>query len=98
MRARFAFVVAVAVAALALATPATRAQDLGQPFRPPAEAPKAAPKLTKAPQILHAVQPNYPPEALASRASADVTMMVDIDATGKVTKVAGRPAATSASR
>ena len=52
-------------------------------------APKPAPKLTKPPQIKKTVEPVYPPEALAQKLSADVTMMVDIDAEGKVSKVGG---------
>jgi TonB family protein len=53
---------------------------------PPAAAP-AAPKLTKAPQLLKTVEPVYPAEALGEQLSADVTMTVDIDAQGHVTKV-----------
>jgi TonB family protein len=92
MRARFVFLVGAAAvsAAVALAVGASvaRAQDLGGPFRrEPTEAPKAAPKLTKAPAIKQAVEPVYPPDALAAKLTADVSMMVDIDAEGKVTKV-----------
>jgi TonB family protein len=87
MRARFAFLVGAAVV-IAIAPPAARAQDLGGPFRrEPAEQPKAAPKLTKAPALQTTVEPVYPAGALDARVSADVTMLVDIDAQGKVTKV-----------
>jgi len=86
MRARFAFLVGAAVIAAAISN--ARAQDLGQQFRrPPTEEPKPAPKLTKPPAIKQAVEPVYPAGALDARVSADVTMQVDIDAEGKVTKV-----------
>jgi TonB family protein len=85
MRAWFAFLVAAGV--IVVASPGALAQDLGGPFRPPSEEPKPAPKLTKPPQIKKAVDPVYPTEALAQKLSADVTMMVDIDAEGKVSKV-----------
>jgi TonB family protein len=86
MRAGLAFLVAAAV--ITIAPPGARAQDLGQPFRRPEEQqPKPVPKLTKPPQIKQAAEPVYPPEALAERLTADVTMTVDIDAEGKVTKV-----------
>ena len=39
------------------------------------------------PRSSKAVEPVYPPEALDAKLSADVTMMIDIDATGHVTKV-----------
>jgi hypothetical protein len=83
MRARYVFLVAAVVV---IGVAPARAQDLGQPYRPPPEAPKPAPKLTKPPQIKKTVEPVYPPEALAQKVSADVTMMVDIDAEGKVSK------------
>jgi TonB family protein len=54
---------------------------------PPPAAPPAAPKLTKPPQILKSVEPVYPVEALGEQLSADVTMFVDLDAQGHVTKV-----------
>jgi len=83
---RFAFLVGAAVMTVALSN--ARAQDLGGPFRRgPAEEPKPAPKLTKAPAIKQTVEPVYPAGALDARVSADVTMQVDIDAEGKVTKV-----------
>jgi len=85
MRVRLAFLVGAAV--IGAAAGWAHAQDLAPPFRPPPEEPKPAPKLTKAPQILKPVEPVYPPAALAARIAADVTMMIDIDATGHVTKV-----------
>ena len=86
MRVRVAFLVGAAVV-IAFTSGIARAQDLGAPFQRPPEAPKPAPKLTKAPTIKRAVEPVYPPGALDARASADVSMLVDIDADGKVTKV-----------
>ena len=68
---------------------AARGQDLDQrPFPEPKEETRPAPVLTKAPQLIHAAEPTYPPEALAARLSADVTMDVDLDASGRVTNVA----------
>src|SRR5215831_12482729 len=91
MRARLAFL--VAAIAIVVAVRSARSQDLAPPTWRPAEEPKAAPKLTKAPAVLKAVEPVYPPEALAARISGDVTMTIDIDATGHVTKVeATKPA------
>src|SRR3954470_12467667 len=87
MRARVAFLVGAA-AAIAVAPGHARAQDLGTPFRrEPVQEPKPAPKLTKAPAIKQAVDPVYPAGALDARVSADVPMLVDIGADGKVTKV-----------
>src|SRR3569623_17512 len=43
---------------------------------------------TRPPVVGKAVEPVYPPEALAARAAADVTMVVDLDAAGRVTAVA----------
>ena len=88
MRTGLVFLVAAAV--ISLAPPRARAQDLGQPFRRPEEQQpqqKPAPKLTKPPQIKKTVEPVYPPGALTEKVSADVTMTVDIDAEGKVSKV-----------
>ncbi len=81
---------AVCAAAL-LAWPArARAQDFAQPNADqPAQAPPPppGPKLTKPPAITKSVDPVYPPEALADMLSADVTMMIDIDADGHVSAV-----------
>jgi TonB family protein len=62
-----------------------RAQDFNQ--RPPS-APDArpAPVLTRPPRLVEAPQPVYPPEALAQGLSADVTLQLDLDAAGKVSK------------
>jgi len=75
-----------ALAAASLGADAVRAQDWAPPLQsPPAAVP--APVLTKPPKILKAVEPVYPPEALEAKLSADVTLTIDIDATGHVTKV-----------
>lgn len=74
--------------AVAGAGPAV-AQDLDLPAVPETKAePAPAPALTKAPQLIKAADPVYPPDALAARQSADVTMDVDLDAAGHVTGVA----------
>ncbi|MES1204863.1 MAG: TonB family protein [Pseudomonadota bacterium] len=68
---------------------AALAQDLDQrPVPEKQEEAPRAPALTKAPQLLTAAEPVYPPEALAARLSADVTMDVDLDASGRVTGAA----------
>ncbi len=82
--------VALVVAATAAWPAPARAQDFAQPNADkPDEAPPPppAPKLTKPPAITKAVDPVYPPEALAEKLSADVTMMIDIDADGHVSGV-----------
>jgi TonB family protein len=84
---RAAFGVAVALTTLG---GVARAGDFDQGARPPPPA-APAPVLTKAPKIVTAVEPVYPPEAFAARVSADVVMTVDIDATGHVTKVDVQP-------
>ena len=81
------------LAAGALGWPAAaRAQDFAQPNadRPtdaPPPTPSAPPQLTKPPAIVKSVDPIYPPQALAERLTADVTMQIDIDADGHVTAV-----------
>jgi TonB family protein len=80
------FVVATA-AALGAASGVARAQGYDQAPRRAPEPPPAQPKLTKPPAILKTVEPVYPAEALGEQLSAEVTMTVDIDATGHVTKV-----------
>ena len=73
----------VACLAASLVAGGARAQD----WAPPLQAPEHAPQLTKPPTIVKSVEPVYPPEALAARISADVTMTIDIDAGGHVTNV-----------
>jgi TonB family protein len=73
---------------LSLAGRAARAQDLDErPFPEPRDQAPKPPALTKPPQLLKAAEPVYPPEALAARLAADVTMNVALDAAGKVTHV-----------
>jgi TonB family protein len=85
--------VALALSLIALALPApprARAQGFDQPHDDaPAVAPAAppAPKLTKPPALSKSVDPVYPPEALADKLAADVTMLIDIDADGHVSGV-----------
>lgn len=51
---------------------------------PPPPAPK---QVTKSPQLIQAVAPEYPPAALAAGRTAKVKVKIHIDATGIVTKV-----------
>lgn len=55
------------------------------PAEPPAAAP--APQLTKPPALVKSVEPIYPPEALAEKLAAEVTLLIDIDADGHVSGV-----------
>jgi TonB family protein len=64
------------------------AQDFQQRPPEPEKPPPPAPKLTKAPKLIESSEPAYPPAALASALSADVTLQIDIDAEGEVTAVA----------
>jgi len=80
--------VVVGLLLVGLAGPFARAQDLGQGVAPPAPSPAPPVTLTRPPVVVKAVEPVYPPEALAARAAADVTMVVDLDAAGRVTAVA----------
>ena len=45
------------------------------------------PVLTRAPELLRDVQPEYPVEALESRAEGVVVLIIDIDSTGSVIAV-----------
>lgn len=62
-----------------------RAQDGARRDEPPPAAP--APQLTKAPELLEAAAPVYPPAALEAGLSAAVLVRIHIDATGMVTQV-----------
>jgi hypothetical protein len=57
-----------------------------RPDQPDAGAPRKAPVLTRAPRLKSAPPPVYPPAALAAGATADVTLQIDIDATGRVSQ------------
>jgi TonB family protein len=60
-----------------------RADDV----RPPDTAPAPTGVITKQPQLLQAVAPDYPPAALAAGKQAKVKVRIHIDATGIVTSV-----------
>ncbi len=88
-RARRAATLLLAVGGLVAGARPVRGQDFDQRPFPEREVDAGqAPALTKPPQLLQAAPPNYPPEALAARLAADVTMDVDLDAAGRVTNVA----------
>ena len=55
---------------------------------PPAPAPAPAPVMTKAPVLVQAMAPEYPPAALAAGKQAEVAVRISIDADGIVTDVA----------
>ncbi len=61
-----------------------QAQDVRRDAPPP---PAKAPVVTKAPVLLQAVAPEYPPAALAAGQQAQVPVRIFIDATGVVIKV-----------
>jgi len=77
--------VLLAVCAIAM----MRAPASAQQARPPDEPPPAKPTgvVTKQPQLLQAMAPDYPPAALAAGKTADVKVRIKIDATGIVTAV-----------
>lgn len=85
----------LALASLALASPAL-AIDESVREPPPQPKAKAPPQVTKAPQLLESPPAAYPPERLARGERADVTCLVDIDASGAVSAVALDPAAPDA--
>jgi TonB family protein len=78
-------VVAFVAAAATSWPPRVARAQLDQPLPPPPGPAPAAPKLTKAPAITKNVEPVYPSEAFAAGLSGDVTLAIDIDATGHVT-------------
>jgi TonB family protein len=78
---------AAAAATCTLGGGVAHAQEWAPPLQVPPAAAAPAPVLTKPPKVLKVVEPVYPPEALDANLSADVTMAIDIDATGHVTKV-----------
>ena len=75
----------VALAAMVLATPAA-AQEGARRDDPPAP-PAPTGVVTKAPVLLQAVAPEYPPAALAAGKQASVEVRIHIDAEGLVSKV-----------
>jgi len=77
------------VGALAFASSA-RAQLEPQPTDFTAEEkpkPKAPPKLTKPPELLEAMEPDYPPAAREEGRMGDVVMFIAIDAEGLVSRI-----------
>ena len=69
---------------IAAAEPAA-AQDARRDAPPPP--PTAAPVMTKPPVLVQSVAPDYPPAALAAGKTADVTVLIAIDADGLVASV-----------
>src|SRR5687768_10927306 len=61
------------------------AQEARRDEPPPPPAPTGV--VTKAPVLLQAVAPEYPPAALAAGRQAEVPVRISIDADGVVTKV-----------
>jgi TonB family protein len=80
----------VFAAALALLAARPASAQLDQPLPPPPgkSEPAPAPKLTKPPAVTKPVEPVYPPEAFAAGLAGEVTLTIDLDATGHVTNVA----------
>src|SRR5262245_26052366 len=73
-----------AILAFAIAMlPAAAQPDAGEPDAPPAR----TGVVTKAPKLLQAVAPEYPPAALAAGKAAKVKVKIHIDAAGLVTRV-----------
>lgn len=70
--------------ALLLAPSDALAQDAPAAPAPPAEEP---PPLVKAPELVEFVQAPFPPEAQAAGVEGSVLLLIEIDATGAVTKV-----------
>src|SRR5262245_15882695 len=72
-------ILAIAIAML----PAAAQPDAGEPDAPPAR----TGVVTRAPKLLQAVAPEYPPAALAAGKAAKVKVKIHIDAAGLVTRV-----------
>lgn len=77
----------LAGAAAVLASSLAHAQDGARRDQPAEEAQKPTPTLTRAPELVEAAAPVYPPEALEAGLEAAVTVRIHIDATGVVTQV-----------
>src|SRR5687768_4172588 len=78
--------IALAVA-LVVVRPRTAHAQEGARREQQAPAPAPKPVLTKPPELVEAVAPEYPPAALAAGKTAAVKVRIHIDATGIVTKV-----------
>lgn len=85
MRRPPAVALALAAIALGLAPGSALAQEARQPDAPPPPTPTGV--MTKAPVLIQAVAPEYPPAALAAGKQAEVPVRISIDADGVVTKV-----------
>jgi TonB family protein len=79
-----AFALAVASLTVCAMPPATA---WAQVRRDKPAKPKPDPVLTKPPQLVESVAPEYPAEAVAAQLDADVTVLVSIDDAGVVTNV-----------
>ncbi len=79
----------LAVVALAITALASGAHAQGEGARRDATPPPPPkqPVMTRPPQLLQAVAPDYPPAALASDKEADVKVRIHVDETGVVTAV-----------
>ncbi len=75
----------LAIALLAIGAERVAAQEARAPEAPPPAAPTGV--MTKAPTLLQAVAPDYPPAALAAGTTAEVKVRIKIDATGLVSDV-----------
>src|SRR5688572_21783149 len=84
---RFSFLLAGLLGTATLVARPAAGQDFQQRPPEPEKPPPPAPKLTKAPKLVESVEPAYPPAALSSGLSADVTLQLDLDAEGNVTAV-----------
>ena len=75
----------LAIALIAIGSASAHAQEVRPPDAPPPPTPTGV--MTKAPKLLQAVAPEYPPAALAAGKTADVKVRIKIDSTGIVTAV-----------
>jgi TonB family protein len=82
---RFRSLISVIAAVGVIAAAGVARAQLDQPLPPPSAPAPAAPKLTKPPAITKDAEPVYPPEAFAVGLTGDVTLALDLDATGHVT-------------
>ncbi len=75
----------VAALAVSLWCAAAAAQTDEQNFKQaPPKAPAKQPQLTKAPELIDYVSPEYPPELFAEGVEGDVVLLIDIGVDGKV--------------
>src|ERR1043166_7660226 len=81
----------IAIASIAMWCAAAPALAQVNDVRPPDNPPPAKPTgvVTKAPKLLQAQAPDYPPDALAAGKEAKVKVRIHTDAAGSVTAVDG---------